>query len=172
MIALLLLLLAMPPYHRAEWPHWKDLDRNGCSAREDVLIAESLLPVTLGPKCRVLNGAWLDHYTGELLTSPGLLDVDHVIPLKAAHDAGGWRWDRTVKTQYANDTTHPEHLIAVSLEANREKGSKGPDRWRPRKADWCEYATAWTTIAQRWGLTLTRAEMMALGEMSRTCPTP
>jgi hypothetical protein len=56
------------------------------------------------------------------------------------------------------------------LEANRAKGSKGPDRWRPRRADWCDYATAWTAIAKRWDLTLTVSEIMALREMSATCP--
>jgi hypothetical protein len=169
MIALLLLLLAGPHYSRADWPHWLDSDGNGCSTREDVLIAESRRPVTLGPKCTVLSGEWLDPYTGELVTVPRLLDVDHVVSLKRAHDAGGWQWDRARKAAYANDTEHPEHLVVVTLEANRRKGSKGPDRWRPRPSNWCDYATAWSSIAQRWGLVLSVSELKALREMRATC---
>jgi hypothetical protein len=103
------------------------------------------------------------------VTAPGALDVDHVVSLLEAHRAGGWAWDRARKQAYANDTEHAEHLVAVLASANRQKGSKGPDRWRPRRQHWCEYANAWLTIARRWGLEMTRAEWDALMEMRATC---
>lgn len=169
-IAVLLLLLAVPTYHRAEYRHWLDADRDCQDARQEVLIAESRQPVRLtSDGCRVVWGDWLDRYTGEQTNDPRALDCDHVAALGWVHQAGGWRWSREQKAAYANDL-HPEHLIAVTLEANRQKGAKGPDKWRPRKANWCEYANAWLVIARRWGLTMTRAEWDALMEMRATCP--
>jgi hypothetical protein len=176
-IALLLFLLAqpvsetIPRFNRAEWKHWIDVDHDCQDTRQEVLIAESRQPVKLTPDgCRVVWGDWLDPYTGEQTNNPKALDVDHVCALGWAAAAGGWRWGRATKQAYANDLDAPEHLRAVMLEANRAKGSKGPDRWRPRRADWCDYATAWTAIAKRWDLTLTVSEIMALREMSATCP--
>ncbi len=179
MVITVLLLLALlgpasvepaPAYRRAEWNHWTGRCLN---TRERVLIAESRRPVTLSPDgCGVLSGEWLDEYTGELVTVPAVLDVDHMIPLAFAHRAGGWRWTRATKTAYANDLT-PEHLIAVTREANRAKGDKGPDRWKPtRRAAWCAYAEAWGRIAARWELSLTASEQRALRAMRATCRPP
>ena len=62
------------------------------------------------------------------------------------------------------------NLIAVTAGANRWKGSRRPDDWRPPNAGhWCIYALDWISIKQRWKLAATSAEFAALGELVRTC---
>ena len=62
------------------------------------------------------------------------------------------------------------HLIAAKASANRAKGSKGPDDWRPpERGYWCEYAIDWISIKNAWELTATGTEAVALGEMLDAC---
>ena len=167
--------IEIPQYNRREWRHWIDVDRDCQDARQEALIAESLTGVVYEPgrTCRVESGDWLGAYTGERFSDPSELDVDHMVPLKNAHISGGWAWSRARKKEYANDLTYPNHLIAVQASANRQKGSKGPDEWRPaRREYWCQYAKDWTTIKENWKLTFTERETDALREMLLTCDCP
>ena len=73
---------------------WDDSDGDCQSDRHEVLIEESLVPVQLiETGCRVETGQWLDAFTGETLTSADEATIDHLVPLSAAHRAGGWAWD-------------------------------------------------------------------------------
>jgi hypothetical protein len=93
-----------------------------------------------------------------------------MVPLKNVHISGGWDWSSKRKELYANDLNESNHLIAVSASANRSKGSKGPEDWRPSNIDyWCEYATDWMSIKIKWELTVTNREFNALTEMLNTC---
>lgn len=167
-------------YVRDEWPHWIDEDGDCQDTRQEVLIAESISPVTLDAAgCRVIGGAWRDMYTGSTITDPGELDVDHLVPLANAFRTGGWAWNRIRRQQYANDLNDASHLVAVSASANRQKGDKGPEEWRPSDTSaWCAYGKAWTDVKQRWGLAATSAEQAGLQQMlvgcstSTTTPTP
>ena len=161
----------IPPYDRDDWKHWNDTDGDCQDARQEVLIAESLAPVayTDDRACRVDTGFWVDPYTGEAFDDPGDLDVDHMVPLANTHRSGGWSWDAARREQYANDLSFPGHLIAVHAGANRAKGARGPEEWRPPlRSYWCEYAIDWIIIKNHWGLTVTEAEFGALQEMLGT----
>ena len=61
-------------------------------ARQEVLIAESLVPVTFetDENCRVQASRWWAPHLGHHLGNPGHIYVDHHVPLKNAHDCGGW----------------------------------------------------------------------------------
>lgn len=164
----------IPDYNRAQWKHWTDADKDCRDTRQEVLVRDSRVPVTFDAKkcagsgakrhcdCVVTAGQWLDPYSGQTLTDPKLLDVDHMVPLENAHRSGGWQWDAQRRQDYANRLTEPEHLLAVSATLNRQKGSKGPEAWWPPLAAYrCTYATHWLAIKARWKLTLTVEEAIA-----------
>ena len=163
----------LPEYDRGQWKHWTDEDGDCQKTRDEVLIAESTIAVTFKTdrQCRVASGRWEDPYTGETFTNPKDLDVDHMVPLQNAHRSGGWEWTYGRRGAYANDMDRPEHLIAVKAGANRAKGAKGPDKWKPSNIAYhCQYARDWEAIKQSWELEISSAERVAVDEMKADCP--
>lgn len=157
-------------YIRDLFPTWLDLDGNGCDARQDTLIAESLVTATVIPGCDVVAGSWRSIYDGVEVSEPSTLDVDHLVPLGEAWKSGAYRWEAQRRAAYANDVSYPDHLIAVTAESNRAKSDSTPDEWRPPdRASWCRYATAWVEVKSDWILTVTTTERDALGQMLETC---
>jgi len=163
-------------YDRDEWmpSGWEDADHNCLDTRQEVLVQESLIPVKFSDDgCKVTGGLWICKYSGEVLTDPAQLDIDHLIPLKNAYDSGASHWSASTKKAYANYLDDPDHLIAVRAKYNRSKGSKGPEDWKPPlKASWCEYAIAWSRIKRHWNLSMKAGELAAIVEMVSTCPNP
>ncbi|MYE54260.1 MAG: DUF1524 domain-containing protein, partial [Chloroflexi bacterium] len=165
----------IPKYNRRDWRHWIDADGDCQNTRQEVLIAESeTTPIFAGSEeCRVTHVYLTEPYTGKQFGDASDLDVDHMVPLANAHRSGGWAWSKERKAEYANDLSYANHLIAVQASANRQKGSKGPEDWRPpRRGYWCQYATDWVTIKHSWGLTATQHEVDALREMFDVCADP
>ena len=142
-------------YDRKQFGRWIDADGDCQNTRHEVLIEESLIPVTFktSRQCFVTSGQWLDPYTGRVFTDPSLLDVDHVVPLKEAFDSGAKEWSRDKMVRYFNDLEHKDHLIAVDRSANRSKGARDPARWLPPNQDYHrEYIRIWQKIKKDWGL--------------------
>ena len=165
----------IPEYSRSQWKHWIDEDGDCQDARQEALISESLVEVTFESerKCRVATGRWYGAFASIYVEVPGDLDIDHLVPLKNAHDSGGWAWSSARKEQYANYLGDPDHLIAVTKGANRSKGAKGPEEWRPPdEGYWCQYATDWAEVKMEWGLTMTQRETEAVIVMLDTCEEP
>ena len=165
----------LPPYNRSDWKDWTDEDDDCQDTRQEVLLAESVTDVSYQDDmaCKVVAGRWLTPYSATTVSDPGELDVDHMVPLANAHASGAWDWPPERKERFANYLDDPQHLIAVTASANRSKGAKGPDRWRPQdRTYWCRYAVDWITIKGTWGLTVTAAEHAALVEMLDTCANP
>ena len=124
----------IPKYNRTQWRQWTDQDGNCQNARQETLAAESVAPVTFETpaECRATSGQWRDPYTGRREGVPNAVDIDHLVPLQNAHNSGGWAWPSEKKDEYANYLGDPNHLIAVTTGANRSKGERGPEDWRPR----------------------------------------
>ena len=165
----------IPEYKRSEWKHWVDDDGDCQDARQEVLIEESLDPVTFEDdrRCRAEMGRWWAPHLGHHLENPRQIDVDHHVPLKNAHLSGGWRWDDERKEEYANYLEDPAHLVAISSRHNRSKGARGPEEWAPPdNALWCQYALDWTEIKQRWDLSMTPRESEIVMDMLDTCEDP
>ena len=127
----------LPEYDRGDWKHWTDVDGDCQDARQEVLAAESSVPVTFTDdrSCRVATGRWAAPYTGEVVEDPAKLDVDHTVPLANAHQSGAFAWSAERKELYANSLSYPGHLIATTASANRSKGRRGPEEWRPPDRD-------------------------------------
>ena len=165
----------IPEYDRGQWRHWVDEDGDCQDARQEVLIAESLEPVTYETdrECRVEWGRWWAPYLEHHLGNPGHIDVDHTVPLKNAHLSGAWAWSLEEKERYANFLEDPDHLVAISARHNRSKGARGPEEWAPPDNSlWCNYALDWTEIKHRWGLTMTPYEADIVMDMLGTCEVP
>jgi hypothetical protein len=158
-------------YDRREWKHWIDADHDCQDTRQEVLIAESLTPPVLDARgCRVLSGTWVDPYTGNTHTDPSALDIDHTIPLKLAAVSGGQAWSPDKKQAYANDLTHPDHLIAIDKRINRSKGARPIQDFHPTQPDArCWYLHAYMGVKRHWDLTYTAAELDGILCELRTC---
>lgn len=159
-------------YDRDDWGSgWSDADGDCMSARHEVLKAESVDSTQLSwSGCTVTGGRWYGAFTGTWVTNPSSLDIDHFVPLANAHASGGWAWSSTTKRNYYNNLSDATHLIAVTASANRSKGSRGPESWKPTDTSyWCVYAHTWANIKTRWELTVTSAELSALTSMLNTC---
>lgn len=164
---------SIPTYDRDDWSHWSDDDGDCQNIRHEVLQDETQEAVifTTSSNCYVATGKWYGVYTGEYYYSASELHVDHFVPLKNAHDSGGYEWSLEKKKEYANYLEDPDHLIAVQSGANRSKGARGPEDWKPVNTEyWCQYAYDWIRIKHTWGLTATQAEWDALKFMIATCP--
>jgi hypothetical protein len=157
-------------YQREDWPHWRE--SKGCiNVREEVLIRDSLDPAKLSADgCAVESGLWRDPYTGQVLRDPKLIDIDHMVALEEAFQSGGYDWDRDRRASYANDLSDRRTLLAVSREANRAKGSKGPEEWLPPDISYrCRYIADWISVKARWALTMDESERVAVGNILADC---
>ena len=164
------LVASAEPYKRSAYGRWIDADGDCQDTRQEVLIEESLVPVTLDSTgCRVVTGLWHCKYTGRTFDDPSRLDIDHFIPLAEVHRSGGDAWSAKHKRAYANDLSHPMTLIAVYLGANRSKGSRDPYRWMPGPEYYCDYATHWLALKRYWDLEMDSAERRALRLILLNC---
>jgi hypothetical protein len=160
--------VSCPSYDRKSYRHWIDEDRDCQNARHEVLIEESLSTVTFktGKGCKVLSGSWNDLYSGKTITDASKLDIDHIVPLKEAHQSGAANWSRERKKTYANDLVDPDTLIAVDRSLNRQKGAKDPAEWLPPNEVYqADYARAWVAVKLKWDLTADQTELATLREL-------
>ena len=142
-------------YNRKDWQHWIDSDGDCQNTRHELLIEKSISNVSFtdrqdGKDCTVDNGMWNGHYLDKSFNKASDLDVDHVIPLKWAHDHGAAGWTKDEKKLFAND---PLNLLLVDDAENQSKGARGPATWIPKnKGFHCEYASLWLRILNKYNL--------------------
>lgn len=150
---------------------WADVDDNGCDTRNDIL-ARDMSRETLEGDCKVLTGVLKDPYTGEQIDfdkskGSNQIDIDHMIPLGAAWEAGASEWTDEQRLQYAND---PLVLLAVDSGANRSKSDQTISEWMPTNtAIACQYGASYVAIALKYELSVSPADHDKLEELSGSC---
>lgn len=159
-----------PPYVRSEWfTGWKASEQSACiNVREEALIRHGE-SVKLSPDgCSVIDGRWRDPYTNVWIYDAKELDIDHVVPLKWAHEHGGAAWPRERKRAFAQDMDYCCHLVPVKASENRSKSDRGPADYQPPSGR-CEYAIHFVVTVWRYGLTVDAREREALDGMLGSC---
>jgi len=155
-------------YSRDLFPHWIDADGDGCSTRNEVLIAEADDPVTVGSGCSLSGGRWFSYYDRLSWTNPSDVDIDHMVPLAEAWDSGARTWTTSVRQSYANDLGDSRSLVGVTDNVNQEKGDQDPREWMPTY-DKCRYLREWVAVKHRWRLTVDSGEKSALSSLAAGC---
>ena len=156
----------MTGYSRAQFPHWKDIEGDGCDARNQVLIKDMHGEI-VKPRCKVVFGVLKDPYTGKMVVwkkGSNKVDIDHAVSLGNAWVSGAWNpragWTKAKRTQIAND---PLNLLAVSASANRAKSDKDASAWQPSNKSYrCALAARQVAVKAKYNLSVTPAEKSAL----------
>ncbi len=157
-------------YKRKKWKHWNDADKDCQNTRHEILIRDSLIPVTFASKkkCRVIKGKWLCPYVGKIYYNAREIDIDHVVPLKEAYRSGGHKWNKVQKKKFANDMHYTRHLLAVNAKSNRKKRDHDPARWLPKK-NICSYIDSWIHIKNTYQLSIDNSEEKILKTWLNRC---
>jgi hypothetical protein len=161
-------------YSRAQFPHWSDLDRNGCDSRNEILKRDlTQIVFKVGTKdCKVLSGVLQDPFSNKLLnftTAKSVVDIDHLVALSNAWQTGAAYFDKNIRTQIAND---PINLLAVDAKLNRQKGDGDAATWLPpNKAFRCEYVSRQVAVKAKYSLWVTPPERDAIIRVLNQCIT-
>ncbi len=155
-------------YNEADWPFDEDFDGDCQVTRTEILVATSRAPVryTNPRNCEVRTGEWLDEYTGKVFSVATQIDLDHIVPLRYAHNVGGDRWPMNKKVAFAND---PMNLLLAERSEIRKKGDKGPSRYLPREEYHCDYARQWEAIAEKYDLRLASRDRNRITSILKGC---
>ncbi len=157
-------------YDRELFKHWINEDKNSCDTRDEVLISESLTPVTIGANCLLSGGSWYSSFDDVTTIDPSKFDIDHLVPLAEAWRSGAHAWDASTRQAYANDLNNKFSLIAVTASSNRSKGDKDPSSWLPPNNEYiCEYVYMWIDVKGTWSLTADEKEIKKIKEVSVDC---
>lgn len=161
-------------YSREKFPHWRDPDRNGCDARNDILKRDLTMVIfkTGTDNCKVVAGKLLDPFSNKEITfdlsqSRSNIDIDHVVALSNAWQTGAFNLTVLQRTNFAND---PLNLIAVDFRLNRQKGDGDAATWLPpNKSYRCTYVTRQVSVKAKYKLWVTPPEKAAIVRLLESC---
>lgn len=165
-------------YARSEFgAAWKDVDRNGCDTRNDMLRRD-LKDVVYKPgtgNCKVLSGVLADPFTGTTINfdsanDPSGVQIDHVVALSDAWQKGAQQLTFEQRTEFAND---PMNLLAVQGAANQQKSDGDAATWLPKnKAFRCQFVAIQVDVKAKYGLWVTSAEHDVMAGILQGCSGP
>jgi hypothetical protein len=150
---------------------WKDVDRNGCGQRDDVL-ARDLVGAQKRNSCVVVAGTLTDPYTGERVQFAKAraddVQIDHRVSLADAWRSGAWQWTEDERERFANDLAN---LIATAGDVNQSKSDHDAATWLPvGAARRCEFARDVVAVKAAYRLAVDQAEASALSRALSGCP--
>lgn len=143
-------------YSRELFPHWDDVDHDGCDTRCEVLSAQ-----------RRSDGTWLSEWDGYVTSNTSELQVDHVVALAEAWDSGADRWTAAQRDEFADYTPN---LLAVTASENLRKGDRDASEWFPARSEAnCLWSSTVVRVKAKWSLSIDQAEHDALANLLSTC---
>ncbi|HET8930269.1 MAG TPA: DUF4214 domain-containing protein [Acidimicrobiales bacterium] len=138
------------------FPHWDDMDHDGCDTRCEVLQSE-----------KRRDGTWYSLWDGKTMTSASQPEIDHVVSLAEAWDSGAYGWTPTQRDWFADWQTN---LTAVTSSANQAHSGRDAAEWVPPLAGArCAFAEIIVTTKFTWNLAVDTAEKAALGRLLTGC---
>lgn len=142
----------------------------GCDTRAVVLKDESRRPTRKVGECTITRGTWWSLYNGKVYKNAygGIVQVDHMVPVKNAWISGAATWTQATRVNFYNDLADPRALVAVDANSNLSKSDSAPDEWLP-PVNRCLYIQYYAVTKVRWALTATTTEKAALTQVARTC---
>jgi hypothetical protein len=155
---------------------WKDVDRNGCDTRNDLLRRDlSRVVIKAGTHgCVVLAGTLRSPYTGKKIPfvrgvgTSNAVQIDHVVALMDAWQSGAQKLDLSRREQLAND---PLNLLAVDGRSNAQKGAGNAATWLPASKGYrCAYVARQITVKAKYHLWVTAPERDAMARILGSCP--
>ncbi|GAB3768918.1 hypothetical protein GCM10028864_67860 [Microlunatus parietis] len=167
-------------YDRDEYgQRWKDIDRNGCGQRDDVLRRDLEVITTKANTdgCVVIAGALTDPYSGVVMSfekgQAGMVEIDHVVSLSDAWQKGAQQWTETKREKFANSFLN---LRAVTESSNASKNAGDAATWLPA-INQCAYVAWQIAVKHEFELWVTKAERDAMSRVLTDCvdekpPTP
>lgn len=155
---------------------WRDLDRNGCDQRNDVLRRD-LAEITLKPGtrgCVVLTGVLVSPYSGESVPftrgsdTSRQVPIDHVVALSDAWQKGAQQWTADRREEFANDFLE---LRAADLTTNSAKSDRDAASWLPPlKSSRCDFVARQIAVKAKYAVWVTPAERDAMQRILTRCP--
>ena len=155
-------------YSRELFPHWIDADGDGCSTRDEVLIAEADDPVTVKAGCALSGGRWFSYYDRVSGPTPVASTSTTWSRSRRPGDSGARNWARRTRQAFANDLGDERSLVGVTDSVNQSKSDRDPGEWMPEHAT-CRYVREWVAVKHRWRLNVNRAERNALVSFASHC---
>lgn len=151
---------------------------NGCDTRNDILNRDlddrTFVSIKRCPDA-VATGILHDPYTNAVVAftrgekTGAAVQIDHIVPLALAWDLGARNWPEDMRVRFAND---PANLIAVSGNANQDKGDQEPADWMPpNPAFHCQYAMQFIAVLRGYSLPIDAPSAGVLRDAAATCPT-
>ena len=143
-------------YERSAFPHWDDVDGDGCDTRCEVLTSQ-----------RLPDGSWFSEWDGATEVDSSLVHVDHVVALAEAWRSGAHGWSAAARDEFADDRAN---LLAVTAASNLRKGDEDAASWFPSRHEAnCLWARTTVLVKGEWDLSVDAAERDALRNLLTSC---
>ena len=144
---------------------WKDMDRNGCDTRNDILGRDFSTAIYKAGtnECKVIGGTWIDPYSNWSYTfteQPSGAQIDHVVALNNAWEMGADLWTNQRREEFAND---PLNLLVTIASLNAQKSDSNAASWLPPyKPGRCAFIARQVAVKAKWELYVTSSEKVAM----------
>lgn len=153
-----------------------------CDTRNRILKRDFASYKTLDDGCTVVLGVFDDPYTAKAINfqhdnyptkkagNSSTVQIDHIIPLKAAWSGGAKEWSQERRIQFAND---PVNLWASDGPANGKKQDALFGQWKPANtAFWCEYVAKQVWVLDIYDVSVTQSDKDAFVAEANSCTLP